>query len=219
MPILEENDIHEMYKKVKLPISYFESYNSINNIKDEYKNYDFPRADSLIDFQNWVNKYKLDNLNIIGTTCITDPELKYLNRDSIIDLSYPNYDLHKYYEEFENMFDIFVFCQTLEHLYNPLLGLQNIYKYVKKGGYVFTSVPTLNIPHLTPFHYGGFTPMGLGVLFVQAGFEIVEMGQWGNLEYITKLFTTFSWPSYQTLTTIENKEDYVCQCWILARKI
>ena len=61
--------------------------------------------------------------------------------------------------------------------------------------------------------------MGLAVLFVQSGFEIVEMGQWGNLEYLTKLFKYFSWPNYNQLTSIENNEDYVCQTWILARKI
>jgi hypothetical protein len=61
--------------------------------------------------------------------------------------------------------------------------------------------------------------MGLAVLFVQSGFEVVEMGQWGNLEYLTKLFKHFGWPTYRQLTTIENNEDYVSQCWILAKKI
>ena len=188
--------LYEIYKKVKLPQTYFEICNSITDIKEEYKTFDFPRVISILDFETWVKKYDLTSLKTVGTTSITDPELQQFKHSEIIDMNYPKYDLHKYYNEFENMFDIFIFCQTLEHLYNPLLGLQNINKYVKKGGYVFTSVPTLNIPHLTPIHYGGFTPMGLAVLFVQSGFEIVEMGQWGNLEYLTKLFKHFSWPNY-----------------------
>lgn len=158
----------------------------------------------------------------IGTTFINDPELDYFNKNNVVEMKYPEYDLHKYYEEFENKFELFIFCQTLEHLYNPLDSLKNIYKYIKEGGYVFTNVPTLNIPHLTPFHYGGFTPMGLAVLFIQAGFEIIEIGQWGNLEYITKLFSSHSWPTIKDLNKnniILNEEKNVCQCWILVKKI
>ena len=217
--LLEESDLFEIYKKVKLPITYFELCDAITDIKEEYKEYDFPRVISVLDFERWNNMYNLSDLKTVGTTSLTDPELQNFKSNEIIELAYPKYDLHKYYEEFNNMFDIFIFCQTLEHLYNPLLSLNNINKYVKKDGYVFTSVPTLNIPHMTPIHYGGFTPMGLAVLFVQSGFEIVEMGQWGNLEYLTKLFKNIAWPSYNNLTSIKNNENYVCQCWILAKKI
>lgn len=219
MSVLEENNLYEIYKKVKLPSSYFEISNTITDIKEEYKTFDFPRVMSILDFERWIHIYNLTDLKTVGTTVLTDPELQSFKDSEIINMSYPKYDLHKYYEEFQNTFDIFIFCQTLEHLYNPLLGLQNINKYVKKSGYVFTSVPTLNIPHLTPIHYGGFTPMGLAVLFIQSGFEIVEIGQWGNLEYLIKLFKGFSWPNYNQLSTIENNEDYVCQTWILVRKI
>jgi 2-polyprenyl-3-methyl-5-hydroxy-6-metoxy-1,4-benzoquinol methylase len=48
----------------------------------------------------------------------------------------------------KNEFDFFIFSQTLEHLYNPFEAVKQIYEIVKPGGYVFTSVPTLNIPHM-----------------------------------------------------------------------
>jgi len=65
---------------------------------------------------------------------------------------------------------------------------------MKTGGYVYTSMPTINIPHGTPIHYNGFNPMGLVMIFKSVGFEIIEIGQWGNLDYIIKLFTNHRWP-------------------------
>jgi hypothetical protein len=52
-------------------------------------------------------------------------------------------------------------------------------------------------------------------------FEIVEIGQWGCYEYINKLWSTHSWPGYNSLhknNIIPNEEHNVCQCWILAKK-
>ena len=75
---------------------------------------------------------------------------------------------------------------------------------------------------MTPIHFNGFTPMGLAMLFKTANFEIVEIGQWGNFEYISRLFQSHSWSGYDTLNKnnqVTNEERNVCQCWILARKI
>jgi hypothetical protein len=63
--------------------------------------------------------------------------------------------------------------------------------------------------------------MGLALLFKSAGFEIIEIGQWGNFEYIQNLWGSQSWPGYNILNyngTIINEESNVCQCWILAKK-
>ena len=63
-------------------------------------------------------------------------------------------------------FDFFLFSQTIEHLYNPHLAIRNIRNAMKPSGLVFTSVPTINIPHMTPVHFGGYTPMGLASMFI-----------------------------------------------------
>ena len=60
--------------------------------------------------------------------------------------------------------------------------------------------------------------MGLGMLFRTANFNIVEIGQWGNYEYISKLFNSHQWPGYSHLSSHANEERNVCQCWILAQK-
>jgi hypothetical protein len=75
---------------------------------------------------------------------------------------------------------------------------------------------------MMPYHFNGFTPMGLTMLFISAGFEIIEVGQWGNYEYINKLWSSHSWPGFDNLNHngfVKNEENNVCQCWILARKI
>lgn len=55
-----------------------------------------------------------------------------------------------------------------------------------------------------------------------AGFEIVEIGQWGNFEYIQKIFSIHNWIGYDTLQhggKVVNEERNVCQCWVLCRKM
>jgi SAM-dependent methyltransferase len=222
-----ENELNYLYNnKVKLSGSYFNKYELLPNcpVKQwdySWKNRDFPRNWCILDFKEWIEKYKIKSEKL-GYTCDKDPELEFLNHKEKVLLEYPKYDLHKIDNYFNEEFDFFLFNQTLEHLYNPYKTVKNIYKTIKPGGYVFTSVPTLNIPHMTPIHFSGFTPMGLAVLFEAVGFEIIEIGQWGNYEYIQRLWGTHSWPGYEQLNHngfIKNEERNACQCWILARKL
>jgi hypothetical protein len=88
---------------------------------------------------------------------------------------------------------------------------------------LFTSVPTINIPHMVPFHFNGYTPIGLCMLMKSVGFEIVELGYWGNFKYISELFNKHNWPSYEQLiddnNNITNEPKNVVQCWILVKKL
>jgi len=221
-----EYEIRKIYNKVKLPDSYFKKYEylpicPVRSWNYDWNNYDFPRTWCILDFKEWMEKYSI-SIETLGYTSNTDPELEFITYKNKILLEYPQYDLHKISSTFKEKVDFFLFNQTLEHLYNPFLAVKNIYEILNPGGYVFTSVPTLNIPHMTPIHYGGFTPMGLAMLFLSNGFEIIEIGQWGNYEYISKLWSSHSWPGYKKLQNnnyISNEERNVCQCWILARKM
>ena len=222
-----ENEIKEIYEtKVKLPPSYF-TKNAflgpcpIKSQNNNWGNGDFPRNWCVLDFIEWTEKHTLKKIEHVGSTCPTDPELEFITYDKLTHIPYPPYDLHKIGYHFKNEFDFFIFNQTLEHLYNPFEAVKSIWSAVKPGGYVFTSVPTINIPHMVPIHFNGFTPMGLAMLFKTAKFEVVEIGQWGNFEYIQRLFYTHSWPGFNDLNRngmVSNDERNVCQCWILARK-
>lgn len=225
--MFSEQEIRDTYTSiVKLPNSYFRKYERLPPCPVQrygyvWGNYDFPRNWCILDFKEWMLKYGIHSVDNLGYTSDTDPELEFLQYKRASFVPYPEHDLHTISKTFQEVFDFFIFSQTLEHLYNPFLAVKNIYDIMKPGGFVFTSVPTLNIPHMTPIHFNGFTPMGLAMLFKYAGFEIMEIGQWGNQEYIQRLWATHSWLGYNELHKsgiVVNEERNVCQCWILARK-
>lgn len=223
-----EEDINKIYHtKVKLPDEYFKKYEVIPecpivSYKNGWPGHDYPRIMCILDFRDWVKKHNLENVEHLAYTFKDDPELEFVKFAKHTELPFPPYNLHTVSEHFKNEFDFFIFNQTLEHLYNPFEAVKQIHATIKPGGYVFTSVPTLNIPHWMPSHFNGFTPMGLAMLFKSVNFEIVEIGQWGNYDYIQKLFKKHDWPDINDLKTpsgvIKNEEVNVCQCWILARK-
>ena len=192
--MFSEEDIKNLYiNKVKLPETYFKKYETLPSHllqQDNYNwmDYDFPRTWCVLDFIEWNQKHKI-NIEHLGYTCDIDPELEFIVPLRKTILPYPQYDLHNISKHFKNEFDFFLFSQTIEHLYNPFEAIKQIYEIVKPGGYVFTSVPTLNVPHMMPIHFNGYTPMGLAMLFKSANFEIVEIGQWGNFDYIQKWAT------------------------------
>lgn len=227
MKQLSEVELHELFHtRVNKPESYFHKYSvlprcPVKSWNYDWGNNDFPRVWCVLDFQEWVSKYNLSKVDTLGYTCNSDPELEFITAENSACIEYPPYDLHTISTYFANTFDMFVFNQTLEHLYNPYAAVEEIFKCIKPGGYVFTSVPTLNIPHMTPIHFGGMTPMGLATCFTVCGFEVLEIGQWGCYEYIARLWGTHSWPGYNTLQKdnhVPNERNNVCQCWILARK-
>lgn len=223
--MFSSEEIYEIYNKhVKLPKEYFNKYSELPKCPVKAFNYnwgrfDFPRNICILDFIEWIRKHDIYNIEHLGYTCDSDPELEFINPIKKTLFTYPPHDLHNISLNIKNEFDFFLFNQTLEHLYNPFEAVKQIYEIVKPGGYVFTSVPTINIPHNTPIHFNGFTPMGLAMLFKTANFDIIEIGQWGNFNYLTKLFASHDWPGYDSLNTIVNEEINVCQCWILAKKM
>ena len=150
-----------------------------------------------------------------------EPELEYINCEKISSFNYDeniiDYDLHTLKIPEDN-YDFVIINQTLEHLYDPKLCIENIYTYLKESAYFYCNVPTVNIIHSYPYnYYTGFTPVGLGCLLKQCGFNILEIGSWGNCDYINKIFNKKYWPDYNQVDKI-NDFDTPCQCWILAKK-
>ena len=227
---MDENLIKNIYKnKVKKSHDYFmEKISEICPIKkwnNSWRHKDAPRCKCIIDFINWIDKYNIQSCENLGYTSDNDPELEFINAKNKYLHAYVGHDdndkeklsndLHIFVPNI--LYDFFIFNQTLEHLYNPFLAVNQIYKTIKPGGYVFTSVPTINIPHETPFNFYNHYPMGLAILFVSAGFEIIETGQWGNYNYINYIFKNHGWPDIYNVGQ-HNEERNVAQCWILVKK-
>ena len=57
----------------------------------------------------------------------------------------------------ERDFDLVVFSQTMEHLYDPLLAARNLLRVMRPGGHLFTSAPVQSRPHMTPYTTSSLT--------------------------------------------------------------
>jgi SAM-dependent methyltransferase len=226
MKTFTTEELNQIYNKhCNLSYNYFKKYEKILNFILPGRYVDFPRRWTVLDFIEWTHKH---NINLVDKLLITgiDQEMAYLKYNKVTMMDYNvdpiKYDLH-IFDLPEKDYDFCLFSQTLEHLYNPQLAMERIYEHIKPGGYVFTSVPTNNIPHLTPIHFQHFTPMGLAILFISTGFEVLEIGQFGNKRYIEYIFEKLWYPTYEEIIDkdglIPNDPAHVCQCWILAKKI
>jgi hypothetical protein len=223
MKYFSEEEIKKLFnQKVKKDSSYFNKHANLNNLQWKHSNWyscDMPRNFAVLDFIEWTNKHNIVTGDSLGYTYTEDVELLYVDYKNKTLMEYPPYDLHILHEDFVNKFDFFIFNQTIEHLYNPFLAMENINKYIKQNGYLFTSVPTINISHCTPIHFNGYTPMGLCMLMESSGFEVLEMGQWGNVDYLCKLFSQNDWPNLQKGCSQSNNEKDAVQCWTLVKKL
>jgi SAM-dependent methyltransferase len=147
--------------------------------------------------------------------------MEFLWPDEVTNLEYgvtEGYDLHTLSLPKKD-YDFAMCNQIIEHLYDPILCLKNIYNHLKIGGMFYANVPTNNIPHSTPYHfYTGITPVGLGCMVTLAGFDILKIGQWGNREYLMKSYESL-WPDY-TYSHNPGKNEIDCPVitWVLAVK-
>jgi len=230
MEYLTEEEIQEIYTThVVKPENYFTKYSDMKTIDldlQQWSKRDCPRLFSVLEFREWSKKYGFDIGNKLFYTYKKDFELPYIHYTEKYFLDYEtnkNNDLHTLdSNKVGNDFDFVLFNHTLEHLYNPLVCMKNLYSILKPGGFLYTAVPILSIPHDTPFHFSGFTPMGLAVLCKLAGFDIKEVGYWGNKKYLELMYKDVYWPDIFEMMDqnkiVKNDPEVPVQTWILVQK-
>ena len=105
--------------------------------------------------------------------------------------------------------DVIVSNHALEHTLNPLLELKSLLPLLKKGGKVHFVVPCDNISYSWKdndinFHLYSWSPMNLGNLFVEAGFEVIEVNpyihKWPTL--YQKIQKVFGWSVFNLLCRV-----------------
>ena len=230
--MLLEADITDIYNK-HIAINYTKEYVNryvplplqLNNKEWKWEGKDFPRIISLLEFARFIKEYDRTFNSVLSFNGNKDPEYEYLKYKNRYNYSYKDdvdkYDLHNLQLD-RSDFDFVMLNQTLEHLYDPISALKNIYKHLSDGAIFYANVPCNSIPHTTPFHYyTGITPSGLGALIKLAGFEILEIGQWGNVEYFKQMFDN-KWSDYKhmyKLTDHVGHNDLNCPiitwCWAI----
>jgi SAM-dependent methyltransferase len=227
MQTLSKEQIYSIYEK-HVAVNYTKEYLNkyvpmpwyLNKWKWQWKDKDFPRVIASLEFFEMM----ADNIyfrNVLTFDGSVDPELEFLNCDFVTNLQYgvdEGYDLHTL-NLAKKDYDFAMCNQTIEHLYDPIRCLKNIYDHLKVGGMFYANVPVNNIPHSTPYHfYTGITPVGLGCMVTLAGFDILKIGQWGNREYLIKSYESL-WPDY-TYSDNPGKNEIDCPIitWVLAIK-
>ncbi len=80
----------------------------------------------------------------------------------------------------DESFDSVVCTQVFEHLENPQKSAEEIYRVLRKGGYVLLTVPQMNELHEEPYDFFRYTKFGLKSMFEKPGFEVVEIDQRGG---------------------------------------
>lgn len=203
---LSNQDIDEIFKEF-VKINYTEEYKhrydklpmEKNNLQWRWEGKDFSRVIALLEFERFITE---NNLTSVKGLAINgkDPEWDYLPYQVLYFIDYDadpiNHDLHTLNLN-DKDFDFAMLNQTLEHVYDPIRCLKKVYEHMRPGGILYLNVPANNIPHSTPFHYyTGITPVGLGAMAKAAGFKILNIGQWGNLEYTQRMYSAYGWPDY-----------------------
>lgn len=193
-----------------------------NDKEWQWENKDLPRVIAVLEFERFIKQKNISSEKGLAINGL-DPEWEYIKHDQVDLIEYRvdkvKHDLHQLILE-DGDYDFVMVNQTLEHVYDPITCLKNIYKYMKPGGFLYLNVPVNNIPHELPCHfYTGITPVGLGAIAIQAGFEIMSIDQWGNLEYLNLLQNNLRWPDYTKLEKPGfNDFRRPVIAWIFARK-
>jgi 2-polyprenyl-3-methyl-5-hydroxy-6-metoxy-1,4-benzoquinol methylase len=131
-------------------------------------------------------------------------------------------------------FDLVFAIDMVEHLSKPLTFVQNLNKKVRKGGYVFISVPNFNSyfskvhlgmhPYVSyPAHLNYFTVKSLSNLLLEGGFKVIScktMTYPNEFEYVSRAYPKSihectSWDLMDKMLEQENGEHAI----ILASKV
>jgi len=89
----------------------------------------------------------------------------------------------------DKTFDSILSFQTLEHIDDTRAVVKEMYRILKDGGVVITTVPFLHAQHGHPSDFHRFTTEGLKWYFEQEGFKIIKSGKQGSsFAVISELF-------------------------------
>ena len=182
--------------------------NFIKDFDDKFKkklsnHFNYPRVVSLADFYKLLNNLKTNFFSKVAVVSGSpiEPELELISYEHLDILQFEkvsnlfNLDIDweksnkstksnpKIYKEAE--YD-FIFCnQVLEHIFSPKQGMKNIHYIMKKNGYAWVSIPTINRIHGEPYFYSaGYHPRYLYRLCKELGFEVIHLGAWGSRKYL-----------------------------------
>lgn len=91
-----------------------------------------------------------------------------------------------------DIFDLVICTQVLEHVKEPQITLQELFRVAKAGGAICISAPQGWGVHQAPFDFFRYTHFGLRYLLEKAGFEIISITpSCGYFSYLANRLTVF----------------------------
>lgn len=131
--------------------------------------------------------------------------------------SYPEFDLCAPLTE-QRRFDVVICEQVIEHVEDPWAAAENLKALCVPGGELIISTPFLIKihEHWGMRDYWRFSPRGLQTLLERVGFEVEQLGSWGNRECV--IGNLGRWSRYRaSLHSLRNEPEFPVQVWAFAR--
>ena len=173
------------------------------------------------------NRYKNSNLYGLDFNQYTAKIANYNANVQTTKIQYIDLSIYE-----ESFFDYVILGDIIEHVYNPKELLTNIFKYLKKDGYIISTIP--NVMHFSIIRdllYGNWTYQDAGILdkthfrfftkneiikmFNECGYSELNMG-------MNEMFTTESDVNFieqlSNLSSKELKEEYNAYQYIIKAK-
>ncbi len=140
----------------------------------------------------------------------------------IVNVEYPEVDIHKLPYP-DDSFDFVVSDQVMEHVRNPFIAVNEIYRVLKKDGWNILTTCLMNPVHKCPTDFWRFTPDGLEVLCENFS-EIYQCEGWGNGTAVDLMINKdLRWQQIDPGTALEkiatdNDDENLIVTWIIAKK-
>jgi SAM-dependent methyltransferase len=117
----------------------------------------------------------------------------------------------------DKSFDTIICTQVLEHVPNPFLAINEIYRVLKPGGTLFLTVPFLNNLHMEPHDYWRFTEYSICVLLNSfADTKIINYGS--TYYYILATMGLSSLEVDMSLRTADSEREFPIIISAVAKK-
>lgn len=159
----------------------------------------------------FVENMKKKNINAFGI----EPSKTFFEESKKRDIHVINGYLNKESQISKNYLDGFVSRQVFEHLINPKEVLDALKMFLKPGGLGFIEVPSFekSIKDLRYYdifrdHVAYYTKKTLSYLIKQGGYELIEIKDVFDFEYLLAIFRKKIDTSYFVSSYLENKRRF-----------
>lgn len=152
----------------------------------------------------------LDGKRVLDLGCGKKPYFQLFKESNYIGLDLPNknvfadiYGNALFLPFKDNVFDVVLCSQVLEHINEVELALNEIFRVLKKGGHLILTVPFIWGIHDEPNDYFRFTNYGLRHLLTKTGFEIIFLEKRGNFWDVIAQYISLKVYDYPKSTVID----------------